>query len=88
MLYTGLPESCADAVSTKWQIILENFDKSINKLCFFHTLRDPWNFFPVNIVHFLQQIATASLQKAFTNANPQDTQALYAAGRWDLCSSF
>ena len=67
----------------------ENFDKSINNLCFFHTLRDPWNFFPCKYSTFLKQIATASLQKAFTNnANPQDIQEFYAAGRWDLCSSF
>ena len=45
-------------------------------------------FFSCKYSTSLQQIATASLQKAFTNASPQDIQALYAAGRWDLCSSF
>ena len=32
-------------------------------------------FFSCKYSTFLQQIATASLQKAFTNANPQDIQA-------------
>ena len=45
-------------------------------------------FFSGKYSTFLLQIATASLQKAFTNANPQDIQAFNAAGRWDLCSSF
>ena len=45
-------------------------------------------FFSCKYSTFLQQIATTSLQKAFTNANPQDIQAFYAARRWDLCSSF
>ena len=38
-------------------------------------------FFSCKYSTFLLQIATASLQKAFTNANPQDIQAFYAAGR-------
>ena len=31
--------------------------------CFFHTLRDAWKFFSHKYSIFLQQIATASLQK-------------------------
>ena len=53
--------------------IFRNFEKSINKLYFFHTLRDAWRFFSRKYSTFLQQIATALLQKAFTNniANQQ-----------------
>ena len=41
---TGLPELCTD---TKTQsLMVQNFDKSINKLrFFFHTLRDAWKVF-------------------------------------------
>ena len=34
---------------------------------FFHTLRSAWKFFSRKYSTFSQQIATASLQKAFTN---------------------
>ena len=52
---TGLLELCADAKldnlslstlkrKTQWCIIFKNFDKSVNKLCFFHTMRDASKF--------------------------------------------
>ena len=45
-------------------IMVQNFDKSINKPCFsFHTLRDAWKFFFRKYGTFSQQIATAPLQK-------------------------
>ena len=69
--------------------MFKNVDKSINKLFFFPTLRDEWKCFPHKYSTFSQQIATASLQKAFTNiTSQQGFQVFYAAGLWDLYSSF
>ena len=59
----------------------QHFDKYINKVCFFHTLRDAWKLFSCKYSTFLQQIATASLQKAFTNiANQKGIPMLLAIG--------
>ena len=45
-------------------------------------------FFP-KYSALVQQLATASLETAFTNiANQQGLAGVYATGRWDLCSSF
>mgnify|MGYP000730717485 CR=1 FL=1 len=70
---------------------MEHFDNSFNKLCFFRTLRDEWNFFPLKYSTFLQQIATASLYCTKHLQMPQVNKAflaLYAAGHWELSSSY
>ena len=55
--------------NAQWYVNFKNFDKSINKLCFFIPREMCRIFVSVNNFYstFLQQIATASLQKAFKN---------------------
>ena len=68
--------------------MLENFEKSIYKLCFFHTLKDAWKFFSHKYGTFSQQIATASLQKAPVQLNKAFLRRSMLLGVWSMCSSF
>lgn len=52
---------------------------------YFHTLRDAWIFFPVNIVHFGRKKAPAALKKAFyreSSRNPRSSSQIPQSACW------
>ena len=64
--------------------MLENFEKRIYELCFFHTLRDAEKFFSHNTVHFRSKnppLRCKKRSKQFNDSTVVAFQAFYAANR-------